>query len=108
MSMHEKNEEFYPDRAELVSTIREELAEGGDAESIATAIEEYWLGGRDMAVIRSAAEAVRRNATAPSDLIHPHVQIDALIVWVADWIENPPAWVHVPYRTEREAQGNAD
>ena len=59
------------------------------------------LREHDADVIREAAGAIRRNATAPSELIYPTVQIDALIAWVADWIENPPEWVHVSWRTEK-------
>lgn len=48
--------------------------------------------------VHEAAEAIRHHCTAPFELTHPTVQIDALIAWVADWIENPPEWVEVSYR----------
>lgn len=56
------------------------------------------LAEHDARVIHEAAEAIRAHATAPTELIYPHVQIDALIAWVADWMENPPEWVKVSYR----------
>lgn len=52
----------------------------------------------DRAVVHEAAEAIRHHATAPTELVWPTVQIDRLLAWVADWIENPPEWVHVSYR----------
>lgn len=54
------------------------------------------------AMIHEVAEAIRHHATAPSELIYPHVQIDALIAWVADWIENPPDWVKVSWHSAAE------
>ena len=47
------------------------------------------------ALVAEIATAIRRNCTAPSDLIG---KTDALVAFVADWIENPPAWVNVSYR----------
>jgi hypothetical protein len=54
-------------------------------------------GGNDSRdAVHEAAEAVRRHATPPSELASP--KSDALLIWVADWIENPPEWVKVSYR----------
>jgi hypothetical protein len=66
------------------------------------------LAEHDARVIHEAAEAIRAHATAPTELIHPHVQIDPLIAWVADWMENPPEWVKVSYRKKASKMTETD